>query len=215
VSLLREIQSALAGETCDVTVVLRKCKILAARLGSDELGSWVSNELDGYPDSKPVPDYRRLAIQHYGSFMNIHYTVSQAAVPLQLVPEEHREAFSVHEFKDGIAKAASFAGARKSALIQKPNLIFALQGTMYPDMNCQSAWGVIGAVEFEQLVSGVKNRMLDLSLKIEAENPAAGEAQPGSQPVAPDTVHTLVQTVIYGNVGNFSQNSHGFLQSSK
>jgi AbiTii len=215
VSLLREIQSALAGEACDMTVVLRKCKILAARLGSDELGAWVSNELDGYPDSKPVPEYRRLAIQHYASFINMAYTVPQAAVPTQIVPEEHREAFTVHEFKDGIAKAALLAGTRKSAHIQKANLVFALQGKMYPNMNCQSAWGVIGAAEFEQLVSGVKNRMLDLSLKIEVENPAAGEAQPGSQPVAPETIQTLVQTVIYGNVGNISQNSHGFTQSSK
>jgi hypothetical protein len=214
-SLLRDIQNALASEACDVGVVLRKCKILAARLGSDEFGAWVSDELDGYPDAKPVPEYRRLTIQHYASFVNVAWTVPQAAVPLQIVPEKYRETFNMHEFRDGIAKASSFVVAHKSALIQKPNLVFALQGKMYPDMNCQSAWGVIAVVEFEQLVSGVNNRMLDFSLKIEAENPAAGEAPPGSRPVAPEKVHTLVQTVIYGNVGNISQNSHGFTQSSK
>ena len=42
-SLLRDIQDALASEACDVAVVLRKCKILAARLGSDEFGAWVSD----------------------------------------------------------------------------------------------------------------------------------------------------------------------------
>jgi len=115
-SLLRDIQDALASEVCDVAVVLRKCKILAARLGSDEFGAWVSDELDGYPDAKPAPEYRRLTIQHYASFVNVAWTVPQAAVPLQIVPEKYRETFNMHEFRDGIAKASSFVVAHKSGL---------------------------------------------------------------------------------------------------
>lgn len=98
-SLLRDIQNALANEACDVTVVLRKCKILAARLVSHEFGQWVTHELDGYPYSQPLPEYRRLTIQHFASFMNLAYTVPQAPVPLQFVPEKHRKAFTVLEFQ--------------------------------------------------------------------------------------------------------------------
>jgi AbiTii len=182
-SLLRDIQNDLASASGDVTTVLRKCKILAARLGSDEFAQWVERELNGYPDSQPIPDYRRLTIQHYASFMNVAYTIPQTPVPLEFVPQKYREAFTRIKFGEGIAKACTFMRGKNGAIIQKPDLIFALQGKMYPDMNCQGVWGVVPANEFEQLVSAVKNRVLDLVLKIEAENPEAGEAPLHSQPV--------------------------------
>ena len=46
-SLLRDIQNDLSGPSGDITTVLRKCKILAARLGSDEFSRWVDWELNG------------------------------------------------------------------------------------------------------------------------------------------------------------------------
>jgi hypothetical protein len=101
----------------------------------------------------------------------------------ELIPEEHREAFKGIDFRDGIAKAVSFARSEHGIKVQRPELSFALQGKMYPDMACHGVWGEIGRTEFEQLVSAVKNRILDFSLKIEAENPAAGEAPLHSQPV--------------------------------
>jgi hypothetical protein len=63
-SLLREIQN-LASADGDVVTVLRKCKILAARLASDEFANWVKWELDGYPEAQPTPEYRRLSVTYY------------------------------------------------------------------------------------------------------------------------------------------------------
>ena len=60
-SLLREIQNELARSGADVTAVLRKCKILAARLGSAEFAKWVDFHLGGYPEDQPIPEYRQLA----------------------------------------------------------------------------------------------------------------------------------------------------------
>lgn len=60
-SLLREIQNDLANPGGDVTSVLRKCKILSARLGSDDLAAWVDLELDGYPEAQPTPEYRHFS----------------------------------------------------------------------------------------------------------------------------------------------------------
>lgn len=70
-SLLRDIQNETATAGGDVVSVLRKCKILASRLSSDELTRWVDFELDGYPESQPIPDYRRLRVNCYANFMNI------------------------------------------------------------------------------------------------------------------------------------------------
>ena len=55
-SLLRDIQTDLASPGGDVASVLRKCKILAVRLRSEEFALWVKWELDGYPESQPTPN---------------------------------------------------------------------------------------------------------------------------------------------------------------
>jgi len=214
ISLLREIQADLASKDAHATTVLRKCKILASRLGSDDFAQWVEWELNGYPESQPTPEYRRLTIAYYASFMNSAWRLPKQPVPLQVVPEKQRDSFQYIEFRDGIAKADSFTRANKGAVIQRPELIFALQGNMYPDMNCQGVWGEISGIEFEQLISAVKNRILDFCLKIEAENPEAGEALPNTQPVPTEKLRPLVQNLFYGTVGNIAQNSERFRQTA-
>ncbi len=52
-SLLREIQNAAVDETVSLAVLLRKCKILAARLGNIEFKTWVDKELNGYDNDSP------------------------------------------------------------------------------------------------------------------------------------------------------------------
>jgi hypothetical protein len=106
-SLLRDIQNDLAGQSGDVTAILRKCKILSVRLGSREFADWVSWELGGYPDQQPTPQYRHLAITYYASFSNTAWRVSETPIPLQIVPAQHRDSFQELEFRDGIAKAIS------------------------------------------------------------------------------------------------------------
>jgi AbiTii len=47
-TLLREIQAAATDSKTDIATVLRKAKILAARLQNLEFRSWVDQELNGY-----------------------------------------------------------------------------------------------------------------------------------------------------------------------
>lgn len=206
-SLLREIQQDVAGSNVDITTILRKCKILAARLQSKEFDQWLTWELDGYPDSQEIPAYRRLIVTHYASFHDGVWSVPQAAVPLQVVPEKHHEAFRYIEFRDGIAKADSLARCKNVVSIERPEVIFLLQGKMYPRMQCLRAWGEISTIEFQQVLSAVQNRVLDFSLKIEAENPNSGEAPPNSRPVPEEKLRPLVQNIFYGTVGAVAQNS--------
>ena len=47
-TLLREIQADAVDTNVDISVLLRKCKVLAARLGNKEFNLWVERELNGY-----------------------------------------------------------------------------------------------------------------------------------------------------------------------
>src|SRR5438105_11648610 len=152
-SLLREIQSDLASPDGDVTSVLRKCKILAARLGSADFGTWVDWELNGYPEFQPTPDYRRLRSNCYANFMNVAWRANKQSVPMALVPETFRDKLSRIEFRDGIARVTSFTS--NGCVINTPELAFVLQRKMFPDMECVGAWMEISGGEFEQLVSAI------------------------------------------------------------
>jgi hypothetical protein len=214
-SLLREIQTVVASNDGDVITALRKCKILAARLRSDELAHWVDFELDGFPMSQPVPEYRRLSVDCHANFMNMGWRVSDRPVPRFAVPENIADAvFSPIEFREGITVAKAYS--ETGATINLPALAIHIENhrVMCPGLQCTDAWQQISATEFQQLISAVKNRILDFSLKIEIENPAAGEARPDTQPVPPEKLQPLVHNVIYGNVGNISQNSEHFTQTA-
>jgi hypothetical protein len=67
-SLLREIQDAAIDNTTNLETLLRKCRVLAARLKNDQFKNWVQFELDGYPSREEVPDYRKFHCQCYGHF---------------------------------------------------------------------------------------------------------------------------------------------------
>jgi len=210
-SLLRDIQADLATPGGDLTSVLLKCKILAARLGSDEFAQWIQWELNGYPDEQPVPDYRRLPSHCYANFLNIAWRADNQHVPWQLLPEDMRDSVRYQDFRGSVAKIHAFVtdGAR----IHRPDVIRKVQGKMFPGMNCVAAWCEISGTEFDQLVSRVKNRILDFVLKIEAENPNAGDAVLNSQPVAPEKLHTLVNN-FFGSIGNLAQNSQNVGQTA-
>jgi AbiTii len=210
-SLLREIQKDIADPGGDVISVLRKCKILATRLGSVEFASWIEWELNGYPSSQATPEYRKLSACCYASFLNRAWRVSKQSVPLSIIPEELRDALQQIEFREGIAKIKSFADG--GALIDRPELAMILQGKMYPQMTCHAAWMEIAGSEFEQLVSAIQSRVLDFVLKIEGENPDAGEAPPNSRPVPLERLQPLVNNY-FGPVGNIAQHSQEFKQTA-
>ena len=85
---------------------------------------------------------------------------------------------------------------------------------MYPEMDCHGLWAEISGIEFKQLVSAVKSRILDFCLKVEAANPAAGEAPPNTEPVPKEKLHPIVQNIFHGSVGNIAQNSDRFNQTA-
>jgi hypothetical protein len=140
-TLLHEIQKDAAASGADLSTVLKKCKILAARLGSKEFAQWVSWELDGYPDSQPVPDYRKLNAQYYANFMNAGWNASKQPFLWPVLDKGAYERLNPIEFRDGVAKAMSLT---KGASIVRPELAFLVQGKMFPDLHCVGAWVEIG-----------------------------------------------------------------------
>lgn len=55
-NLLDEIQTAIVDASSDLGTVLRKCKLLAARLKNEPFQEWLIWESNGYPEHVKVPN---------------------------------------------------------------------------------------------------------------------------------------------------------------
>ena len=89
-TLLRDLQQDALDPTVDITTVLRKARILAARLNNAEFVAWIRHELDGYPDGTNLPKYRVLNIDAKAHLVMGLQHMQNAPIMASQVPEEFR-----------------------------------------------------------------------------------------------------------------------------
>jgi len=90
-SLLSEIQADTLDSKLDIANLLRKCMVLASHLGNEDFETWVSYELNGYPDRDHLPSYRIIRTDSYGNFTDGFRMLNNYPIPSYTVPEEYRE----------------------------------------------------------------------------------------------------------------------------
>jgi len=74
-------------------------------------------------------------------------------------------------------------------------------------MNCMQAWRVLPRVEVMGVLEGVRNRLLDLVLKLEREAPDAGEVASSTLPVSTEQITNIVAATIYAGSPTVTDNS--------
>ena len=79
-NLLDSLQSDILS-SAPLSDVLRKAKVLAYRLKNQEFKDWVECEANGYRLGSPLPEYRVLPTQCFGTFTNGRATLSNVATP--------------------------------------------------------------------------------------------------------------------------------------
>ncbi len=205
-SLLKEIQADAVDAKVDISVVLRKCKILAARLGNEEFKLWVEHELNGYTSKEDLPEYRVLHVQSRGHFSGMFQSsMKNAVIPPSTIPKEFHYLINTEYLMQPISFYASLTadarGNRENLMSSWPaDLIAAMQSKIYEDMSLLDAWKVIPNGAIAALLDTVRNRILSFVLEIEAEEPNAGEAPPNTKPIADERVSQVFNTYIQGNV---------------
>ncbi len=207
IDILSQIQANILDHEVPLSDILRKAKVLASELGSDELTLWVDQELNGYTEPGTLPDYRILHTSVSGTWTNGYWMVHNRGVPLLSIKDEdlrkHLTTFSVPQ---GIRTVEQF-----TRLPQDRHFMVAPDTTTY--VNSQVGEGgygysqlhyAVGPHNFEQILDTVRNRLLDFVLKL------GKRWDPGEPPPAHEVVGELVSIVIYnnpqgGNVSVFDQ----------
>jgi hypothetical protein len=216
-SLLRDIQNSAVDSSTDVATLLRKCKILAARLGNTKFKEWVDFELNGYPSKEQLPIYRILNTKSFGTFCGSFGSgANNAPIPPSCLPKEFREYVTTSYLAAPISSYVELLSNPDGNPVEQwpADLIAHFGQNIYQNMNCVSAWKTIPRNSIAALLDTIKTRILDFVLEIENEAPDAGEAPPNSPPIAQDKVTQIFNTYISGNVQNVSTGSSHVNQDS-
>jgi len=208
VTLLREIQQACTDPSVDLPSLLRKCKVLAARLRHDELASWVRHELEGYPDKDSIPAYRRIKVTAVGHFdRGYGAQMKNAPIPILSLPEELRHFASDHIFSEPVSALEANAKA-KGGVIEghwSADVIAFLQrcNPIYEHATLIGAKQLIPTSSIAAILDTVRTRILEFVIAIEEKEPNAGDVEPGAEPkLSREVVSIVYKTAIYGGAAN-------------
>jgi hypothetical protein len=217
-TLLRDIQNAAVDADTSVAVVLRKCKILAARLKHEPFKAWVEKELNGYTKNGELPEYRILkALESRGNFSGWGGSSMRAAlIPPSCLPERLRKSVTEYEFRDGVAQYESLLKGDVASL-QVPwraDLVAHVASQIYRNMNCMSARMVIPSSFIVGLLDTVRNKVLSFALELETEAPDAGERSADAEPFSERVVGHVFNNYILGGSNTIAAGSSHFTQNT-
>lgn len=208
-TLLQQIIEEASSDETSVATLLRKVKVVAARLHTVALDKWVEHELIGYSDEIELPSYRaKHHVEVRGQFGGMLGSgVENGLIPEGMFPEGYRNGplFTV-AYREPISHIERFAASKENVLkgvwpadaVVRVNML--LQNgevELYPDMFLQSAHYLIPVTRFIGIVDAVRTRVLDLALGLEPIAPNAGE--PGAASPSESAVAGVVLQVLGGS----------------
>lgn len=212
-SLLREIQNTLVEPNCDLPSLLRKCKILAYRLGSDEFKTWIENEISGYKSKEELPDYRILKVQSKGHFSGMFgKQLKNAPIPMYTIPEDFRESLSHSYVCSSISAIENLAKNNTLEEIWDSDLVAVFGRNIYQDMVALEIKKIIPVHCMVEILDEVKNRVLNFVLELEKEDPNINDSKDNKPNLSNDTLTQIFHTTINGTVQNLATGSHDFKQ---
>lgn len=204
--LLAEIQNDALSDTTPVATMLRKMLVLASKVESELLESWVQHELKGYPKDVDLPEYRLLQ-------MNFRYTASNGAysyenAPLavwRVVVATGVKDINFLKFRDAIGTIdLTDLKASQNLSVDMMNYSHFLRGKVIePSYAVHAFWGVLAVSEVIGVVEAVRNRILEFVLALQKTYPDAGEIDglSTSKTEVIQAVTNIYYNTIHGNVG--------------
>lgn len=211
-TLLEEIQNEAVDSNSDVAALLRKCKLLAARLHSNQLANWVEWELNGYPEAVEVPEYRIWTLQVKGHFAGpFGASLNAVSVPTACLPKGAQDSYQNYRCRQSIASLELMikSGGAGSLRVSTSDLSLVLGTKVYQGYNCLEAWAEFGTGALVEVTNAVRNRILDFAIALWKEAPEAGDASGSSHStIEPTKLTQIFNTTVYGGAANVLGSAH-------
>ena len=216
-SLVAQLQKDVLDSSVPLSDILRKAKVLASLLKSEDLTRWVDAELKGYAGADDMPTYRKFRPLSYGTLSGFHGMVRNVPIPVSGLPDNMREYAENLEIRDGVGEIeASITQAENDFLLRFPwpaemvilarNYIQVRGGTLV------DAWRPFSQSEFVGILDQIRNRLLDFILELQQINPEVLESEEALRSVPAEKTAMVVYNNIYGNK-NVVATGRGFTQT--
>jgi len=202
--LLEQIQSEAAGSNTDLSSLLRKCRVLAQRVGSEELKSWTLDELEGYSNEELVPAYRVFD----GVILTGNYSTKYAPklknvqFPRSSMPADLAEKVFNVPFSQGVSQLQALAAKEDLALAVSQE---ALKSIKHPQVANHlilvEATRHIDTTFISGILDTIRTRVLNFSLELDSY---AGESGKPLAELEKEGVSQIFNTQVTGNVQNIA-----------
>lgn len=216
-TLLREIQNAAIDSNVKLSDLLRKCKVLAARLKNEEFMKWVDSELNGYESKDALPSYRIVGVTAHGNLCGpFQAEMRDIPIPASCLPEKFRDWAEKTYLSQPISSLEDLVKGDGGILTCEwpGDLIAWVANNIYRGYTLIAAWQHVSRGAIVAILDTVRNRILSFVLEIEEEAPDAGESPPGSQPIPQERVNQVFNTYIMGSVGSIASGSSEVKQTN-
>tara|TARA_R110002012_G_scaffold108009_1_gene250293 strand:- start:8460 stop:9386 length:927 start_codon:yes stop_codon:yes gene_type:complete len=175
--LISQIINELIDNEKSLNGALLKTKVLASRIQNAELLNWVSNELSGYQSTNELPDYRK-NIQTYlrGNYLNGHTKYTNQPIPTIGMDKMFQDNLQSASFLESISALENLNISNDSSNLTMPlraEIVGLIQENWVnmgnPYLQLMNVSKIIGKNSIVQVLSKVRNKLLDFMLAIDQE----------------------------------------------
>lgn len=211
-SLFDEILNELTGTT-DLSVILRKAKVLGYKLGNDEFKDWVENELNGYKSFETLPEYRKLSSIALGDFSNGYKSIRGYIVPMSLIPINIRENFNMLYMKQGVKELESMletiaTNKENYMRISIPSEFCSfLHYKVFHNLQCYAVWRVLNRSQITQIIETTRNSLLSFILELADKYPEIKSDTGLEKSIPNETIQQVFNYNIQGNGTNINSSA--------
>ncbi|EMH0544358.1 hypothetical protein ABUL17_07590 [Enterobacter hormaechei] len=164
-SLVYQLQAEAIDDSSSISGLLMKAKLVASKLGLEDLTEWIEFELGGYPSRAEVPPYRRFSNQPQAFNPYVGWIpISFGDTPDNLLYE-----FTTIYVQESIANVEKHVADSGRLEIRMPEMLREMlyAGSTAP-ANFKVSWR-FSAVSLSSILSTVRGRILNWSLDLEKQ----------------------------------------------
>jgi uncharacterized protein (TIGR02391 family) len=193
--LVNEILNGINDTNLDISIILRKCKIIATQLGNDELKVWAEHELNGYERKEDLPKYRIIHIDSSGDFVGVLGMLKTLPIPSSSIPEQYREFASTVYLLQPISHYSSLLSVdtdtKRICELWPGDLVAQVSSEIVEGMTLARAWKPLSKNQISSLIDTVRNRVLDYVIQIEQTTDTDDMMQPDKEPTETMAKHVF------------------------
>ena len=206
--LLDNIIDLATNNDQSITVLLRKCIVIAHQIKNDRLKTWTNKELNGYGDEDDLPDYRVVPAHAKGHFNGWGGSrLNDFPIPPAVLEEKHRHFATKVRLLQAIAayedlvKTATPEGKITTHWPSDLVLYYQKRIPLSETMYLVAAYQEIPKPTLVEVLDTVRNRVLNVTLEIQSEVGDQDEDLKHITPKSEEKIERYVsQQIFNGNV---------------